>query len=103
MPNVCIFREKITVSEMNISENSAGKKSKYPVLFGLAHRVCDENGTWSVKIAWGRVAAFLALSAIILYSAVVLAIYVFMRYFKSYTEMTVVDALTMPSNRQAFR
>ncbi len=103
MPNVCISREEITVSEMNISKNSAGEKSKYPVLFGLAHRVCDENGTWSVKIAWGRVAAFLALSAIILYSAVVLAIYVFMRYFKSYTEMTVVDAITMPFNRQAFR
>ncbi len=78
-------------------------KSAHPILAGIAMRVCDEKGNWSLKIVWSRVLLILAFLAVLMYIFVTVAIFCFFKYFREYDEMTLLDAVTVPFNRQVHR
>ena len=76
-------------------------KSVYPVFAGIAQRVCDENGHWSLRIVWSRVIAVLIVLFALAYLAMTIAIFCFFKYFREYDKMSFIDAMTVPFNRKA--
>ncbi len=86
---------------MNLDKNNRAVKSSYSAFFGMVNRVCDEKGHWSLKIVWSKVLIYFSILAALAYLALTIAIFCFFKYYREYSDMTFLDAVTVPFARAA--
>lgn len=88
---------------MKKDEAKKNNKSSYPIFLGMAQRVLNKNGSWTIKLVWSRITFVLFILGVFAYMLFSLAIYSYFRYFRDYEEMTFLAAMKVPFAREAHR
>ncbi len=84
-------------------KNHKVEKSSYTSFWGMISRECDEKGHWSIKFVWSRVLVFFSMLGVLGYIALTIAIFCFFKYYREYSDMTLLDAVKVPFARAEHR